>query len=103
MRNHSGANHVQIDINKTTLKVLINLDGPLIRCGLYRAADSLERLKHLRLAGKTSPAKVHGDSDSRCFGVVMVAIAIQVAAVPLSGIYGSSESAKPMLIQTIKR
>jgi hypothetical protein len=23
---------------------------PLIRCGLYRAADSLEPLKHLRLA-----------------------------------------------------
>jgi hypothetical protein len=27
MRNHSGANHVQIDVNKTTLKVLVNLDG----------------------------------------------------------------------------
>ena len=38
-----------------------------------------------------------------CFGVVMAAIAIQVAAVPLSGVYVSSESAKPMLIQTIKR
>jgi hypothetical protein len=27
MRNHSSANHVQIDINKTTLKVLVSLDG----------------------------------------------------------------------------
>ena len=27
MRNHSGANHVQLDINKTTLKVLVSLDG----------------------------------------------------------------------------
>jgi len=33
----------------------------------------------------------------------MTAIAIQVAAVPLSGVYRSSESAKPMLIQTIKK
>ena len=38
-----------------------------------------------------------------CFGVVMAVIAIQVAAVPLSGVYGGSESAKPILIQTIKR
>jgi hypothetical protein len=27
MPNHSRANHVQIDINKTTLKVLVSLDG----------------------------------------------------------------------------
>jgi hypothetical protein len=31
---------------------VVGLPTPLIRCGLYRAADSLERLKHLRLAGK---------------------------------------------------
>jgi hypothetical protein len=33
----------------------------------------------------------------------MAAIAIQAAAVRISGVYGSNESAKPMLIQTIKK
>ena len=70
----------------------------------FDGSDSLEPLKHLRLAGKRPhQLRVHDASDSHCFGVVMAVIAIQVTTVPLSGIYGSSESAKPMLIQTIKR
>jgi hypothetical protein len=79
MRNNSGANHVQIDINKTTVQVLVSLN----RSGMISVFPKCAVASFALIVFLPSAAsdQLHAISDNICTGVSPEAIRAKAAHV----------------------